>query len=61
MDITKLPEQLNNFYENYIVETVNGSFQVFKSFTYGEMTISFLLFLILMTIIFKWVWSVLFD
>lgn len=49
---------LNEFYNNYIVETVNGSFQVFRSFTYGEMTISFLLTLIVLIMLLKWVYEV---
>lgn len=49
---------LDEFYESYIVESVNGTFQVFQSFTYGEMVISFLLFSILLVIIFKWIFEV---
>lgn len=49
---------LTDFYEFYIVDTVNGSFQVFQSFTYGEMTISFLLFSILLVLIFRWLYEV---
>ncbi|WP_116314963.1 hypothetical protein, partial [Escherichia coli] len=48
---------LDEFYESYIVESVNGTFQVFQSFTYGEMVISFLLFSILLVIIFKWIFE----
>jgi len=58
-DSTTLKTALNEFYHNYVVDTINGSFQVFQSFTYGEMVISFLLFAILMTMIFKWVFEVL--
>lgn len=50
---------LNEFYEQHIVETVDKSLQVFRSFTYGEMVISFILLLILFTMIFKWFWEVL--
>lgn len=49
---------LNDFYENYIVDTANGSFQVFKSFTYGEMVITFLLFAILLVMILRFVYEV---
>lgn len=52
-------DALGEFYSNYVVETVHGSIQVFTSFTYGEMVISFLLFLILLTMVFKWFWEVL--
>lgn len=48
----------DEFYQNYIVDTVNGSFQVFQSFTYGEMVISFLLFAIFLLMLFKWVFEV---
>jgi len=58
-DSTTMKTALNEFYHNYVVDTINGSFQVFQSFTYGEMVISFLLFAILMTMIFKWVFEVL--
>lgn len=50
---------LNEFYHSYIVDTYNGAFQVFKSFTYGEMVISFLLFMILLIILLKWFYEVL--
>lgn len=50
---------LNEFFQNYVVETADSTFQVFRSFTYGEMMISFLLLMILMTIVFKWLWEVL--
>lgn len=49
---------LNEFYHNYIIETVNGSFQVFQSFTYGEMTIAFLLSFIILIMLLKWVYEV---
>lgn len=58
-DSTTFETALNAFYHNYVVDTINGSFQVFQSFTYGEMVISFLLFAILMTMIFKWFFEVL--
>lgn len=50
---------LNEFYHSYIVDTYNGAFQVFKSFTYGEMVISFLLFMIMLIILLKWFYEVL--
>jgi hypothetical protein len=49
---------LNDFYNHYIVTTLHGSFQVFQSFTYGEMTISLLLFSIFLLMVFKWVYEV---
>lgn len=49
---------LNDFYKSYIIDTVNGSFQVFQSFTYGEMVISFLLAAIFLLMLLKWVFEV---
>lgn len=51
-------QAMKEFYKSYIVESVNGSFQIFQSFTYGEMVISFLLFSILLLFILKWVYEV---
>lgn len=50
---------LNNFYESYIIELDNGFLQVFSSFTYGEMVISFLLLVLVLLFTFKWLWEVL--
>lgn len=58
MDKQQYMDALNEFYKNYIVDTVNGSFQVFQSFTYGEMVISFLLALYILLYTFKWIWEV---
>jgi len=58
MDKQQYMDALNEFYKNYIVDTVNGSFQVFQSFTYGEMVISFLLALLVLLYSFKWIWEV---
>jgi hypothetical protein len=52
-------QALNEFYHSYIVDTANGSFQIFQSFTYGEMVISLLLFSIFLLMLFKWVFEVL--
>jgi hypothetical protein len=49
---------LDTFYHNYIINTFNGSFQVFQSFTYGEMTISLLLFSIFILMLLKWIYEV---
>lgn len=54
----QLGTALNGFYKNYIIDTVNGSFQVFQSFTYGEMVISFLLAAIFLLMLLKWVFEV---
>jgi hypothetical protein len=51
-------EAFQTFYHQYVVETANGSFQVFQSFTYGEMTISFLLATILLFSVFKFIFEV---
>lgn len=49
---------LQEYYNSYLVDTVNGSFQVFQSFTYGEMAICLLLVAILFTMVFQWLWMV---
>lgn len=49
---------LKDFYQSYIVETANGTFQVFQSFTYGEMVISFLLAIIIFLMLLKWIYEV---
>lgn len=54
-------QALDTFYESYLVDTVDGAFRILKTFTYGEMVIAFLLFLILLVLSFQWVWSVLHD
>lgn len=51
-------QALNEFYSDYIVQTANGSFQVFQSFSYGEMVISFLLTCILFVMLLKWFYEV---
>jgi hypothetical protein len=51
-------QALGDFYHSYIVETAHGSFQVFQSFTYGEMVISFLLTCILFAFLLKWFYEV---
>jgi hypothetical protein len=59
LDIKKdVVNALGDFYNNYIVETANGTFQVFQSFTYGEMVISFLLAIIIFIMILKWITEV---
>lgn len=49
---------LNEYYESYVLDTFNGAFQVFQSFTYGEMVISLLLFSMLILFVLKWVYEV---
>jgi hypothetical protein len=51
-------ESLNEIFQNYVVETTEGTFQVFKSFTYGEMALSFLLFTLIVLFVLKWIWEV---
>lgn len=58
MNKDDLISALNEFYKNYIVDTVHGSFQVFQSFTYGEMVISLLLAGIFLLMLLKWFWEV---
>lgn len=43
----------------YVVETVEGSFQIFQSFTYGEMAIVGLLLTLVFLFAFKWIWEAL--
>ncbi len=50
---------LNSFFEGYKIELPNGFLQIFSSFTYGEMVISFLLLVLVMLFTFKWLWEVL--
>lgn len=49
----------DDFYSHYVINTLDSSFQVFQSFTYGEMAISFLLVLIIMIMLLKWFWEIL--
>jgi hypothetical protein len=50
---------IDQFYESYLISTVDGTIQIFRSFTYGEMVISFLLLCILFVLTFMWFWGVL--
>lgn len=52
-------QDLNDFFKSYLVETPDGFLQIFQSFTYGEMVISFLLLLLVMLFVFRWIWEVL--
>lgn len=58
MDKNNYIDGLKEFYQNYIVETSNGAFQVFQSFTYGELVISFLLLAMVLLFALKWLWEV---
>lgn len=58
IDKTEYVEALNDFYKNYLVDSVNGSFQVFQSFSYGEMAISFLLVTFIFLYVLKWFFEV---
>jgi hypothetical protein len=51
-------DAFQDFYVNHLVQTVDGTIQIFESFTYGEMVISLLLFCILLVMVFKWIWEV---
>lgn len=55
----EIVEGLNTFYASHVIETKEQTLQIFRSFTYGEMVIAYLLLLILLVMIFKWVWEVL--
>lgn len=52
-------DALTAFYKQYIVTTADQSFQVFQSFTYGEMTISALLLTGVFLYVARWIWDVL--
>lgn len=52
-------QDLQEFFKHYLVDTPSGLLQVFTSFTYGEMLISFLLFVLVLLFVFKWIWEVL--
>lgn len=53
------PTYFNRLYHHYVVDTVSGGIQLYQSFSYGEMVISFLLLCILLVMCFKWFWEVL--
>lgn len=55
----ELLEALNHFYNVQVIETVDTTFSILRTFTYGEMIISFLLFCILTLNIFRFIWGVL--
>lgn len=52
-------QDLNDFFKSHLIDTPDGFLQIFQSFTYGEMVISFLLLLIVLLFVFKWIWEVL--
>jgi len=52
-------DDLHNFFKSYLIDTPDGFLQIFQSFTYGEMVISFLLLVIVLLLGFKWIWEVL--
>ena len=56
--LNEFGSSLRDFYQYSLVDTVEGTLQIFHSFTYGEMIISFLLLLILLVMVFKWIWEV---
>jgi hypothetical protein len=57
VDKDTIVQALGEFYSQYIVTTANGSFQIFRSFTYGEMVIALLLATILVMFTLKWIWE----
>lgn len=50
---------ISDFYTHYVVTTTDQTIQVFQSFTYGEMTIALLLFVLVLLFGLKWLWEVL--
>lgn len=57
--ISEILLSLRDFYEYSLIDTVEGTLQIFHSFTYGELIISFILLLLLLLQVFKWIWEVL--
>lgn len=53
-------DDLSSFFSHYIVETSDGLIQVFQSLTYGELLISFLLMLLIVIYVLKWIYEVMF-
>ena len=53
-------EDLKEFYKHYILETPDGLIQIFQSMTYGEMMISFLLLVLIVLYVMRWIYDVLF-
>lgn len=52
-------DDLGQYFKSYLIDTPDGFLQIFQSFTYGEMVISFLLLLSVLLFTFKWIWEVL--
>lgn len=59
MNETDILHVLHAFIKKYTVATSEGAYNVFQTFTYGEMTIAFLLTCILAVMVFKWIYEVL--
>lgn len=51
-------EDLQKFYKHYLVETPEGFIQIFQSLTYGELIISFLLLLLIVLYVMKWLYEI---
>lgn len=49
---------LEDFYNSYVVETVEGSINILATLTFGEMLISFLLLLLVILKVFSMLWGV---
>lgn len=54
-----LKATLYEFFNVQVIETIDDTFKIFRTFTYGEMVISFLLLCILAFLIFRFIWGVL--
>ncbi len=52
-------DDLHEFFKSHLIDTPEGFLQIFQSFTYGEMVISFLLLVGILIFSFKWIWEVL--
>lgn len=51
-------EDLNAFFKQHVLESVNGSIQIFQSMTYGEMAIVLLLSIMIGLYVLKWFFEV---
>lgn len=54
-------EALQDFYNVHIIETVDSTFQIMRSFTYGEIVQIFLLTCILALLTIMFFWKIIID
>lgn len=56
--ITGTYDSFKQDFPSYMIETKNSAFTVVQSLSYGDMLISLLLLMILLTLVFYWIWRV---